>query len=146
LDHYIHSFIIVKELKLELKLKNAKEIKTDDLLLDRKKLIALGRLYQSLVCTGFPTADFALISLIIQILQKWFVRKIWDLRTPSKTLIQPATINAVEHQLQNTQGSYLNESSTAFVSRRWSYAGVQTKPEAGLEGNIHLPLKDETAS
>ncbi|KAI8579746.1 hypothetical protein K450DRAFT_271588 [Umbelopsis ramanniana AG] len=114
-----------RELKLELKLKQENEIKTGDLLLDQKKLIALGRLYQSL---------------------KWFVRKIWDLRTPSKKLVQPTTINAVEHQLQNMHNSDLTESTTAFVSRRWSYAGVQTKSEPGLEGNIHLPLKDETAS
>jgi exocyst complex component 4 len=138
--------LLLQELKLELKLKQENEIKTGDLLLDRKKLIALGRLYQSLVRFANTVIDVVSTFLISSLLQKWFVRKIWDLRTPSKKLVQPTTINAVEHQLQNMQNSDLTESTTAFVSRRWSYAGVQTKSEPGLEGNIHLPLKDETAS
>ncbi|GAB5587183.1 exocyst subunit [Umbelopsis nana] len=114
-----------RELTLELKLKQSKEIQIDDLLLEPKKLVALGRLYHSL---------------------KWFVRKIWDLRTPSKKLVQPTTINAVESQLKNIGNMDLNESPVAFASKRWSRIGTQTKSEPGLDGNIHLPLKDETAS
>jgi hypothetical protein len=43
---------------LELKLKQENEIKTGDLLLDRKKLIALGRLYQSLVWFAYAVTNF----------------------------------------------------------------------------------------
>lgn len=74
------------------------------------------------------------------------MRKVWDLRTPGKKLVQPITVNAVGNQLEYMGGLDLNESSAVFASKRWSRTGTQAKPEPGLEGNIHLPLKDETAS
>ena len=56
--------LLLQELKLELKLKQENEIKTGDLLLDRKKLIALGRLYQSLVGFANTVIDFVSTFLI----------------------------------------------------------------------------------
>ncbi|CAM0140394.1 unnamed protein product [Umbelopsis sp. WA50703] len=114
-----------RELTLELKLKDSKNITIDDLLLEPKKLIALGRLYQSL---------------------KWFVRKIWDLRTPRRTIVQKAAVNSVGEQIDNVAGLDLNESPAAYASKRWSHGGVSKSLESGLDGSIHLPLKDDTAS
>lgn len=114
-----------RELTLELKLKESKNITIDDLLLDSKKLIALGRLYQSL---------------------KWFVRKIWDLRAPSKTIVQKAAVNSVEEQIGNVAKLDLNETPAAYASKRWSHGGVSKSRDPGLDGSIHLPLKDDTAS
>jgi hypothetical protein len=61
-------------------------------------------------------------------------------------MVQPITVNAVGNQLEYMGDLDLNESSAVFASKRWSRIGTQAKPEPGLEGNIHLPLKDGTAS
>lgn len=67
---------------MEFKLKEDRQLEPSELIFESKRLVALGRLYHSLVsfreeywCIALPVSKYFP-------LQKWFVREIWELRTP----------------------------------------------------------------
>lgn len=60
--------------------------------------------------------------------------------------MQKAAVNSVEEQIGNVAKLDLNETPAAYASKRWSHGGVSKSRDPGLDGSIHLPLKDDTAS
>ncbi|CDS07546.1 hypothetical protein LRAMOSA01495 [Lichtheimia ramosa] len=109
------------EITMEFKLKEDRQLETEELIFEPKRLIALGRLYHSL---------------------KWFVREIWELRTPNEQIkIPKLPISTTD--LDNSQID--SQSTEAAGSRRWSQGNRRSSMGEGENGTIMLPLKGEAA-
>ncbi|ORY92249.1 hypothetical protein BCR43DRAFT_508347 [Syncephalastrum racemosum] len=128
------------EIGMELKLKEDKQIETEELIFEPKRLVALGRLYHSL---------------------KWFVREIWELRTPSQQNKLPTATSVASHlnlASENDPATSVEVSDTvlrcedfrlkdmqAMSNRRWSLDGVPRRSSVGDMGPVLLPLRGEAA-
>ncbi|OAD77145.1 hypothetical protein PHYBLDRAFT_180340 [Phycomyces blakesleeanus NRRL 1555(-)] len=111
------------EITMELKLKDGRQLEADELIFDSKRLIALGRLYHSL---------------------KWFVREIWELRTPRQTT-KVSIVDPVSDKDPNEEDlSEEPESSQGANSRRWSQSDAK-EPENEDPNPVMLSLRGETA-
>ncbi|KAG0169785.1 hypothetical protein DFQ29_009538 [Apophysomyces sp. BC1021] len=106
------------EITMELKLKNERQLEAEELIFDNKRLVALGRLYHSL---------------------KWFVREIWELRTPNQNTRKPTFSSPTEIAESNGSEGFTEASG----SLRWAQSShrASTADEAGF---TMLPLHGET--
>ncbi|KAI9311522.1 Sec8 exocyst complex component-specific domain-containing protein [Dichotomocladium elegans] len=107
------------EITMEFKLKEDRPLEAEELIFDHKRLIALGRLYHSL---------------------KWFVREIWELRTPNETVKLPS-VPIINKASSSKTGHGAPEPS---MSRQWSHEG-QGGTLHEENGVVLLPLKGEAA-